>query len=141
MLRYYEELKSEHGRVRVSREMKVKGTRDKKTAKTLSSKLKKFIWKNVELQIDEVLNTYTYDAFFDTLGDALNSGTRTGDGKHKYLECVIFTTNYDLCVETYCSKRGIECNNGVSFDRISQFPVLKFDNYSSFFYWRTYTSL
>ncbi|MBI5253306.1 MAG: SIR2 family protein [Euryarchaeota archaeon] len=105
-----------------------KRKKDIETAKVLADKLKKFVWeKCYSPNQDKILEVY--DRFFERIAGATPSRQSTVEGT-SYPPCEIFTTNYDLCVETYCKIRGIEINRGIEHDRALQYSTLKFENYT-----------
>jgi len=56
----------------------------------------------------------TYDAFFDAADKLVSSHTQSRDAKRSYpSDLVIFTTNYDTCLETYFNAKHQDFVNGI----------------------------
>lgn len=129
-IRYLAKLiKEKFGEVVPSTIVKAQKPKDIETAKVLREKLKAYVWKRCqEANTSKVLSVY--DAFFDALAEGSAHHFVAPNSKQKIFSGDIFTTNYDLCIETYYRIRGASLNNGVAYDDALGMPLLKFENYN-----------
>lgn len=126
---YYKAYLEKYGKIKPPpKEKSVINKNDVKTAKSLKSKFEIFIKEHCLIndnnfeEIDKV-----YSEFFDFLaknghkakinGKNINfGGGYISSGAHYYRYWPIFTTNYDLCIESYWEGKNIPFNTGFRYD-------------------------
>jgi len=107
-------LKSHNQITNTHRLIEIEVKRDREVAKRLKEKLKRFIRQKC-IPEDFKDKIWLYDEFFDAFIEKI-SFCRFKSVREKSekvaVDCEIFTTNYDLCIENYCKIGNIAYTNG-----------------------------
>ena len=107
-------LKSHNQINNTHRLIEIEVKRDREVAKRLKEKLKRFIRQKCSPE-DFKDKIWLYDEFFDAFFEkrSLYRFKSVREKSEKVaVDCEIFTTNYDLCIENYCKIGNIAYTNG-----------------------------
>lgn len=128
-IRYFAKLiKEKFGEILPTKVLKNQKSKDIEMALRLRDKLKTYIWKRCrKVDISKILSVY--DPFFNAVAEGGADYFTPSKGR-KIPSGDIFTTNYDLCLETFFERLKVKYNKGIGYNNITRMATLKFENYN-----------